>query len=144
MDRRHFMGVVAAGAALGAVTQPSMASTKSSTDLHSMSEGSLYLTKEKPGRWAAKAAGHLPVIEVNVAGGKTIVKITTPHGMEGYEHYIVKHQLFDEKMNLVGETMFDPTKDGPISSYDMSGFAGQIYAVSVCNKHDMWISPGAV
>lgn len=144
MDRRKFMGAVAVGAALTAVAKTSVAEAKNAGNLTSVFEGSFYLTKENPGRWAAKAAGHLPVVEVNKVDGKSTVKVTTPHGMHGYEHYIVKHQLFDEKMNLLGETMFDPMKDGPISSYDVAGYSGVLYAVSVCNKHDAWVSAETV
>ncbi|MBV1920259.1 MAG: twin-arginine translocation signal domain-containing protein, partial [Pseudomonadales bacterium] len=61
MDRRQFMGAVAAGAALTAVANTSVAGAKEAGNLTSIFEGSFYLTKENPGRWAAKAAGHLPV-----------------------------------------------------------------------------------
>ena len=144
MDRRQFIGAVAAGAALTAVANTSVAGAKEADNLASIFEGSFYLTKENPGRWAAKAAGHLPVVEVSKAGGKSTVKVTTPHEMSGYEHYIVKHQLFDEKMNLLGETMFDPTKDAPVSSYDVADYSGVLYAMSVCNKHDVWVSAKTV
>lgn len=144
MDRRQFMGAVAAGAALTAVANASVAGTKEADNLTSIFEGSFYLTKENPGRWAAKAAGHLPVVEVSKADGKSTVKVTTPHEMRGYEHYIVKHQLFDEQMNLLGETMFDPTKDAPVSNYDVAGYTGVLYAMSVCNKHDVWVSAETV
>ena len=144
MDRRQFMGAVAAGAALTAVANTSVAEAKKAGNLTSAFEGSFYLTKENPGRWAAKAAGHLPVVEVSKADGKSTVKVTTPHGMSGYEHYIVKHQLFDEEMKLLGETMFDPMKDAPVSSYDVAGYSGVLYVMSVCNKHDVWVSAETV
>lgn len=144
MDRRQFMGAVAAGAALTAVSNASVAEVKEAGNLTSVFEGSFYLTKENPGRWAAKAAGHLPVVEVIKANGKSTVKVTTPHEMSSYAHYIVKHQLFDEQMNLLGETMFDPTKEAPISSYDVAGYSGVLYAMSVCNKHDAWVSAATV
>lgn len=144
MDRRQFMGAVAAGAALTAVAKTSVAGETGAGNLATVFEGSFYLTKENPGRWAAKAAGHLPVVEVSKGAGTSKVKVTTPHEMHGYEHYIVKHQLFDEQLNLLGETMFDPAKDGPISSYDIKGYTGVVYAVSVCNKHDAWVSATTV
>ena len=61
--------------------------------------GSLYYTAENPGRWHKKVDGHLPMIEKN---GDTI-EVTTGHEMRGYEHYIVKHVMFDENFNLFSE-----------------------------------------
>lgn len=138
MDRRKFIGVVAAGAAVGSVVNATVANA-GGADINSAFAGSLYLTKENPGRWGKKVGGHLPAMVAETVDGKKMVQVTTAHGMEGYEHYIVKHQLFDEKMNLLGETMFNPTKDAPVSRYDVTGYSGTLYAVSVCNLHDAWV-----
>ena len=139
MDRRQFIGTVTAAAVLSGVASKANAKVAAPSF-----EGALYLSKAKPGRWAAKAAGHLPNIVVKNQGGKTEVSVTTPHGMSGYTHYIVKHQLFDENMNLLGEKMFDPTKDAPISNFSLPNYSGKLYALSVCNKHDAWLSETVV
>ena len=60
--------------------------------------------------------------------------------MNGYEHYIIKHMIFDKKFNLKNEIMFDPLNDSPISKIKISNLKDKIYALSLCNKHDAWIS----
>ena len=98
--------------------------------------GSLYYTAEKPGRWEKKVDGHLPIIEK--IGNK--IEVTTGHEMRGYEHYIVKHVIFDENFNLLSEKMFDPSKDTPISSHKIGGLKNIVFALSLCNKHDAWVN----
>ncbi|MDX1692188.1 MAG: desulfoferrodoxin family protein [Ketobacteraceae bacterium] len=106
--------------------------------------GAVYYTKENPGRWEKKAAGHLPVVQTEVKDGKKMVTVTTPHEMTS-EHYIVKHTLLDEKMNVLGERVFYPGKDAAaISSYDVQDYKGKVYAVSMCNKHDTWLAESRV
>lgn len=68
------------------------------------------------------------------------VEITTGHEMDGYTHYIVKHTLLDADLNFVAETMFDPEKDAPISQHSIKGLSGPLYALSLCNKHDLWVT----
>jgi superoxide reductase len=98
--------------------------------------GSLFYTMDSPGRWAGKEEGHVPMIERS--GDR--IEVTTGHEMDGYVHYIVKHILLDENLDFVAETMFDPENDAPISTYDISGLSGSLYAVSLCNQHDAWIN----
>ncbi|MCG8669675.1 MAG: class II SORL domain-containing protein [Pseudomonadales bacterium] len=106
--------------------------------------GSVYYTSENPGRWAKKVSGHAPVVQAETKSGKKVVTVTTPHEMVN-EHFIVKHTLFDEQMNLLGERVFDPAKDkAAISSYSLEGVSGKVYAVSVCNKHDTWLTEAVV
>ncbi|MBY6185360.1 class II SORL domain-containing protein [Marinobacter hydrocarbonoclasticus] len=101
--------------------------------------GGVYYTKDAPGRWSKKVAGHLPVIEVDKDAGK--IKVITGHEMKGYEHYIVKHTLLDADFNYIDERMFDPMKDAaPISEYALAGYSGPLYALSMCNKHDVWLN----
>ena len=68
------------------------------------------------------------------------IEITTGHEMNGYEHYIIKHMLFDESFNLIREIMFNPENDSPISNHDISQLKNKIYALSLCNKHDAWLN----
>ena len=58
--------------------------------------GSLYYTKNKPGRWKNLLKSHVPIIEKN----PIILEITTPHEMRGFEHFIIKHIILD-KSNLI-------------------------------------------
>ena len=131
MNRRGFICVSALGAAAGLMAPVSvLASTPSMA-------GGVYYTKDAPGRWSKKVGGHLPIIEVT---GKTI-QVTTPHGMTGYEHYIVKHTVLNDKFEYMTEKMFDPLKDkAPISQFDLGDYSGRIHVLSVCNQHDTWMN----
>ena len=137
MERRDFIGLSVAG--VGA----SLLSSKqvfAGTQQQSMA-GGVYFTKENPGRWSKKIAGHLPNIEIQRDGEKVTVQVVTAHGMEGYKHYIVKHVLLDKDYNFLDEKMFDPMTDkAPISSFELKNYKGTIYALSMCNKHDVWVS----
>jgi superoxide reductase len=104
--------------------------------LNSAMAGGLYYTRENPGRWTKKIGGHLPTIER--AGNK--IEITTGHPMEGYQHYIVKHIVLDENFRFVAETRFDPIKDAPVSSHDISRLRKIVYVASMCNIHDVWLN----
>jgi len=140
MERRHFFAVGLAGVAGAILAGRANAGTdKAAAEgvLEGKLAGGIYYTKEHPGRWAAKAPGHVPVVDAK--GAK--VTVTTPHEMNGFEHYIVKHTILDADMNVLGETMFDPGKDkAPISSYEIKQYKGIAYAVSMCNKHDCWVT----
>jgi len=114
----------------------------SGSPLSSNLAGGVFYTKEAPGRWGKKVGGHLPKIKKEVdSGGKVKISVTTAHPMSGYKHYIVKHVLLDKDFRFVAEKMFDPTKDKtPVSSFTLDKHSGPLYALSVCNKHDTWIS----
>ena len=96
----------------------------------------VYYTLSNPGRWAKKAKGHAPRLERT--GNK--IEVYTKHPMKGFKHYIVKHVILDRKFNYVTETIFDPGNDQPLSEYDVSKLDDTIYAVSLCNLHDAWVS----
>ncbi|MEP3231466.1 MAG: desulfoferrodoxin family protein [Hyphomicrobiales bacterium] len=98
--------------------------------------GTVFFTSENPGRWAGKEKGHAPTIERTASN----IEIVTGHEMRGFEHYIVKHQLLDENFQLVDEKLFDPDKDAPITQHSLKGQSGQLYALSMCNLHDVWIT----
>ncbi|PHS70059.1 MAG: hypothetical protein COB22_08420 [Cycloclasticus sp.] len=135
MDRRSFIRLSAAGTAAGIIAPTSVLATSSSM------AGGLYYTKDAPGRWSKKVGSHLPLISTSKNGSSTAIEVVTPHGMTGYEHYIVKHMILNEKFEFVAETMFDPTKDkSPISQYDLGSYSGRIHVLSVCNKHDTWLN----
>lgn len=139
MERRKFFALGLAGIAGSSLI--SRIATAAQSALTTKLAGSIYYTKENPGRWSAKVAGHAPVVEVKAG----TVQVTTPHEMKGYEHYIVKHTIFDKDMNVLGETMFDPaTAKAPISKYEIKDYKGAAFALSMCNKHDCWVTEFSV
>lgn len=139
MNRRSILllGLTTAAGATSALAVPRGVSAAEKIDpLNAPFAGGLYYTKQKPGRWASKAGGHVPRI-VRLDGK---VRVTTPHPMSGFQHYIVKHVILDEKFRYVSETLFDPQTDKPMSEYDAGKLTGTLYAVSMCNLHDVWLS----
>jgi superoxide reductase len=136
MHRRLFIkniGLVSVGAAFIA---PQKVFAAGPNPMTSAFAGSIYYTKTSPGRWAGKEDGHVPTIERN---GNS-VQVTTGHEMNGYEHYIIKHQVFNNNLEFVHEVMFDPETEAPVSEHDISGLKDTIYVVSLCNKHDAWLN----
>lgn len=105
----------------------------------------IYYTKESPGRWKDKVSGHLPSVGIEKTDGKITIKIVTSHEMKGYEHYIVKHVLLDQNYKFLDEHLFDPAKDkSAISTFTLEKYSGAIYALSLCNKHDLWLNSANV
>ena len=115
--------------------------TASGSPLDSKMAGGVYYTKEAPGRWTKKAPTHVPEIEKKAAGGKIEIHVVTHHGMKAWEHYIVKHMLLDKDFKFIAEKLFDPTKDKkPESTFTLDSYSGPLYAVSMCNLHDVWVN----
>jgi superoxide reductase len=138
MERRNFIRLSIASVGAGIVA-PTMALATREKQVKGGSD--IYYTKEDPGRWSGKVATHLPSIEVEKAGANVTVKVVTPHEMKGYEHYIVKHVLLDQNYKFLDEHMFDPTKDSAaISTFTLHDYTGSIFALSLCNKHDLWLN----
>jgi superoxide reductase len=137
MDRRDFMrlGTVSAAGSVLLSTQVSAEALAQSA------AGGIYFTQDAPGRWKGKEVGHLPSIELAKAEGKLTVKVMTAHEMKGYEHYIVKHLLLDSNYAFLGEHLFNPIQDkAALSTFTLPGYTGKLYALSMCNKHDVWVS----
>lgn len=128
-NRREFMKsslVVSAGLVVAGIAPASAAeNTKASI---------FYYSQKNQGRWEGKAESHAPV--VTVEGNK--VTIETKHSMSP-EHYIVKHSLLTSTGEVLGESVFFPT-DKPISTYEISGGHKELFALSFCNLHDLWVS----
>ncbi|MDD2658516.1 MAG: desulfoferrodoxin family protein [Methylococcales bacterium] len=142
MERRDFIRISAVGLGAG-IAAPTMVLANSEKQAKGSSD--IYYTKEDPGRWSEKVATHVPNIEIEKADGKTTVKVVTPHEMKGYAHYIVKHVLLDQNHKFLEERMFDPAKDkAAISTFTLQDYNGQIYALSMCNKHDLWLNTATV
>jgi superoxide reductase len=138
MERRDFIRLSIAGAGASLIA-PAIAADNAAKPVPPAAD--LYYTKEAPGRWAGKVATHLPNIEISKAGDSVTIKIVTPHEMKGYEHYIVKHVLLDKDYKFLNEHLFDPTKESvPASEFTLKNYTGTLYALSMCNKHDVWVN----
>jgi superoxide reductase len=136
LDRRTILQLGFAGAAGSLFVPGGVLAAGTSAAFTSPVAGGVFYTKERPGRWAKKIGGHLPTIERE---GKKI-EVTTGHPMKGFQHYIVKHMVLDEKFEFVAEKMFDPMKDAPVSTHDISKLRGTVYVASMCNIHDVWLN----
>jgi len=136
MDRRSFIRLAVAGSAAGIIAPEIVLAGSKKISSDPMSGGVFY-TKDSPGRWAKKAGPHSPIIQTS---GSTI-DVVTSHPMNGYKHYIVKHMLLDKDFNFIDEKVFDPTKDKTAESqFTLKSYSGPIYALSVCNLHDSWLT----
>lgn len=130
-DRRDFLksSLVVSTGLLAATSISAMAKENGVKNIFA------YSTSE-PGRWKGKAGSHAPV--VNVEGNK--VSIETKHGM-AEAHYIVKHTLVTGTGEVLGEKVFYPKKDKKaFSTYEIKGNHKELYALSFCNLHDLWVT----
>jgi len=129
MDRRDVLKGVVAAVAVAAVQRSGVAQAAEPEW-----PGVVY-TAEKPGKWAGKAAGHLPKIAVN---GQEVT-ITTTHGMSE-AHFIVRHTLVLADGTVAGEKVFTPKDEKAVSTHQLpQGYKGVFYATSFCNMHDLWV-----
>lgn len=141
MERRDFIRLSALGLGAGM-----LAPTMVLAEAGKFKAGSdIFYTKDDPGRWSGKVATHLPSIEIAKTADSVIVKVVTAHEMKGFEHYIVKHVLLDKDYKFLEEHLFDPGKDKEaVSSFTLKNYSGQLYALSLCNKHDLWLNEALV
>jgi superoxide reductase len=136
MQRRDFINLGIVGVSAGFLV-PELAVAENVQKM----AGGVYFTKQNPGRWSKKVAGHLPNIEVDKSDGVVKLQVVKAHGLEGYNHYIVKHVLLDNNFNFINEKMFNPLKDkAPISNFQLEKYEGNIHVLSMCNKHDVWLN----
>jgi superoxide reductase len=141
MERRDFIRLSVASVGAG-IVMPTMAMADNGKQI---ATGNIYYTKDTPGRWSEKVATHLPNIEIQKMGENVAVKIVTAHEMKDYEHYIVKHVLLDQNYKFIDEYLFNPAKDkAAISTFTLRDYSGPIYALSMCNKHDLWLNGAEV
>ena len=97
--------------------------------------GSFYYTKNKPGNKESVVQSHTPLLEIN----ENTLSVFTPHEMKGYDHYIIKHIVLDNRFNIISEKVFDPSKETPISKHNIIGYEDKLYVLSICNNHDTWV-----
>ncbi len=141
MERRDFIrwGVAGLGAT-GITSVPALAKNVKPAPV-----SDIYYTKDSPGRWKDKVAGHLPSIGIEKTNSKITIKIVTSHEMKGCEHYIVKHVLLDSNYKFLDEHLFNPEKDKTaVSTFTLDNYNGTLYALSMCNKHDLWLNSATV
>ena len=143
MDRRSFIRIAAVGASAGIIAPEIILAGNAGKGLTGNNmAGGIYYTKESPGRWAKKAGSHSPIIQMSKgADGDLYVDVITGHPMNAHKHYITKHMLFDKDFNFITENVFDPTKDKQaVSKFEIEPYQGTLYALSVCNLHDSWLT----
>ena len=136
MDRRSLIGLGIAGATAGLLLPKTAHAHTAAQRVDSSSmAGGIFLTAKHPGRWEGKAGSHAPIV-TKIDGG---VRVFTKHPMSK-EHWIVKHILLDAKFQFLDDKRFDPSKDSEaVSEYKLE-HSGTIVALSVCNKHDTWVT----
>ncbi|NET34429.1 MAG: hypothetical protein F6K19_20790 [Cyanothece sp. SIO1E1] len=155
MDRSSFIrkgligfsaGAVAPNLILAACTnnpQTKSVNAASSSNLNDDPKaGGIYYTELAAGRWSEKAGGHTPKINAQkISDNEMKLEVVTSHPMDGYAHYIIKHQLLDSDFNFIEEELFDPEQgQEPKSEFTLQNYSGTIYALSYCNLHDVWLS----
>ncbi|MDH5180405.1 MAG: desulfoferrodoxin family protein [Gammaproteobacteria bacterium] len=138
MDRRSFIRIGMAGAVSGIIAPKIVLAGVLGEKINNNSmAGGIYYTKDSPGRWAKKAGSHSPILEKTDSG----IKVVTGHPMQQGKHWIVKHVLLDSDFKFISENIFDPAKHkAAISNFTLSGQSKVVYALSVCNLHDSWLS----
>jgi len=94
-------------------------------------------TKNSQGQWQGKAGTHVPFITKNSDGS---LVIETKHGMSE-EHFIVSHKLVGMDGQVLYQNVFSP-KDKPVSEVakGLTAGNGKVLALSLCNKHDLWLT----
>lgn len=133
-ERRDFLktSLVASATLVAATVLPASAAENSKANIFAY-------TQDHQGRWEGKAGSHAPVITIE--GNK--ITMETKHGMSA-EHYIVKHSLLDANGNVLGEQIFFPQDKKAISTHIVDGKHPELYALSFCNIHDLWVTKFSV
>ena len=140
MNRRHFLYTGSAVAASALVPRIQAEDYPAAPDDNTLL-GNVIFSADQPGRYAKKAQGHLPRITITKTPQGQTVQVETNHEMNGYTHYIVKHQLFDQNFTLLAEHMFNPkTEPKPVSEFHLKNYSGTLFVTSMCNKHDVWLA----
>lgn len=132
--RRDFLktSLVASAGLVAATVLPASAAEDSKVNIFAY-------TQEHQGRWEGKSGSHAPIITIE--GNK--ITMETKHGMSE-AHYIVKHSLRDGNGNVLGEQVFFPQDKKAISTYVVEGKHSELYALSFCNIHDLWVTKFSV
>jgi superoxide reductase len=144
-SRRHALTLAGSGLASVALAGPVLANT-SQVELQGALRalaGKFFFSSDNPGRWKGKEKGHSPLIKVDMDGNNALIRAATQHPMAP-DHFIIKHILMDQNFDFMAEQVFDPIFDMPRSRFEISGYSGQFYIVSLCNLHDNWINMATI
>jgi superoxide reductase len=138
MDKRDFIRVSIAGAA-GALFVPRiLMAGMVEPALKTRLAGGVYHTAEAFGRWNKKISA-LHLADTSKQGNE--LHVESHHPMDGYKHYIIKHQLLDAHFRFITEHRYDPLKDKkPRTVFNIKDHKGLIYVITMCNIHDVWIN----
>jgi len=138
MDRRSFIRIGMVGAATSIIAPKIvLAGSLGNKISNNNMAGGLYYTKDSPGRWKKKAGSHSPILSRTDRG----VQVVTGHPMKPNQHWIVKHVLLDENFNFIEQNLFNPINDkAAVTEFSLNGQSNAVYALSVCNLHDTWLS----
>ncbi len=126
-----------AGLFMASGTQSAAAEVESVGDLVGQLPQNIIYSKAQQGIWKGKAGSHVPTISSSGDQGQ----IVTKHGMSP-QHYIVRHTLVDAKGEVLFAHTFAYDDNEARSTFDASKIqAGKdYYALSFCNKHDLWLA----
>ena len=142
MDKRSFLRLTLAGGGLSLFLPKAVYAAMMESPLKSKLAGGMFFTEDALGRWnKGTATHHVAQIEKQTAGGKTQLHVTSAHPMDGLDHFIVKHQLLNQDLKFLQEHLYKPTVDKkPEFTFDVGNHHGVVYAITVCNVHDMWVN----
>jgi superoxide reductase len=142
MDKRSFLRLTLAGSSLGIFAPKAVYAAMMESPLKSKLAGGMFFTEDALGRWnKGTATHHIAQIEKQATGGKTQLHVVSAHPMDGLDHFIVKHQLLNQDLKFMQERLYKPTVDKkPEHVFDLGNHHGVVYAVTVCNVHDVWVN----
>ena len=142
MDKRSFLRLTLAGSGLGIFVPRIVHAALMESPLKSALAGGLFFTEDALGRWnKGTAAHHIPKIDKQTTGGKLKLQVAVDHPMDGLDHFIVKLELLNKDLKFMQEHLFKPTVDKkPEFVFDVPDYHGTLYALSMCNKHDVWLN----
>ena len=94
--------------------------------------GNIIYRKGHEGVWKGKGGSHIPIL---TDGG-----LLTPHPMSP-KHFIVRHTLVTKEGELIFSNTFAYDAKKALSQFgDTKIPKGEYYALSFCNKHDLWLN----
>jgi superoxide reductase len=142
MDKRSFLRLTLAGSSLSIFAPKAVYAAVMESPLKSKLAGGMFFTEDALGRWnKGTATHHIAQIEKQTTGGKTQLHVASAHPMDGLDHFIVKHQLLDRDLKFMQEHLYKPTMDKkPEHVFDVGNHHGVVYAITVCNVHDLWVN----
>jgi len=142
MDKRSFIRLSFVGSTVGIITPKTVFAAAMDCGLNSKLAGGVFHTEDALGRWNKGIASlHLPNLEKQVSGGAAQLHAASKHPMVAYGHYIIKHELLNTDFRFLQEHRYDPAKDkAPAATFDLGTYRGNVYVLTICNIHDVWMN----